>query len=253
MAETREPEGDKRNRTDRRIPAPIVIAIVMPVFAMLLLLGNWQLQRLAWKEGLLATIETRLRQAPESLDAVLAAWQQNGDVDYLPVTFEGRFLHDREQHFLATHDGQSGWYVYTPMQLSDGRMLIVNRGYVPYDLKQADKRSWQPIAGPVTIVGLARNPLDRKPGSLVPDNAPAERTWYWKDHATMAQAMALQEDLLLPFFVDVASTDGEVAAGPVGGVTRVALPNNHLQYAVTWFGLAAALAVVAGVFLWRRN
>ena len=253
MAETPQHRPESDELTRRRRSPLVVISLVLPALLMLLLLGNWQLQRLAWKEDLLATIDTRMQQAPVDLDAALSTWQRDGDVDYLPVTIEGRFQHDREQYFLATHEGQSGWYVYVPLQVTEGPTVIVNRGYVPYDLKDPAKRTWQPVEGTVTIVGLARNPLSEKPGSLLPDNTPDERTWYWKDHAAMARAMGLSDVSLLPFFVDVSTTDGAVSAGPVGSVTRVSLPNNHLQYAVTWFGLAAALIVITGVFLWRSK
>ncbi|MEM9105878.1 MAG: SURF1 family protein [Pseudomonadota bacterium] len=251
MAET--PQPHTKQPAKRRTSPLVVISLVLPALVMLLLLGNWQVQRLAWKEDLLATIDTRMQQAPVDMDAAISIWQQQGDVDYLPVTLEGRFLHDREQYFLATYKGQSGWYVYTPLQMPDERTVIVNRGYVPYDLRDPTKRSWQPIEDSVTIVGLARNPLPEKPGSLLPDNTPDERTWYWKDHTAMAQTMGLSEATLQPFFVDVSTTNGAVSAGPAGGVTRVSLPNNHLQYAITWFGLAAALIVVTGVFLWRKQ
>lgn len=247
------PQPDSEQPAKRRASPLVVISLVLPALIMLLLLGNWQLQRLAWKEGLLATIEMRMQQPPTDLDSALSTWQEEGDVDYLPVTLEGRFLNDREQYFLATYEGQSGWYVFTPLQMADGRAVIVNRGFVPYDLRNPDKRSWQPVENSVTIVGLARNPLSEKPGSLLPDNTPAERTWYWKDHAAMARTMELSEATLQPFFVDVSTTDGAVAAGPIGSVTRISLPNNHLQYAITWFGLAAALVVITGVFLWRRQ
>ncbi len=253
MTEVPDPKPDPDGPAKRRASPLVVISLVLPVLVMLLLLGNWQVQRLAWKEDLLATIDTRMQQAPVALEAALSTWQRDGDVDYLPVTLKGRFLHDREQYFLATHQGQSGWYVYTPLQLDDGRAVIVNRGYVPYDLRDPARRTWQPIEDTVTIAGLARNPLAEKPGSLLPDNTPDERTWYWKDHGSMAQAMGLAGEELLPFFVDVSTTNGAVSAGPMGGVTRVSLPNNHLQYAVTWFGLAAALVVITGLFMWRRR
>lgn len=244
-------DGEEARPSRRPGSVLVLLAIVMPVLAMLLLLGNWQLQRLQWKKGLVATIETRMQQPPAPLDEIVARWEQTGDVDYLPVRFEGTFLHEREQHFLATHDGQSGWHVYTPLALADGRVIILNRGFVPYDMKVAANRGWAPITGSAAIVGLARNPLAEKPGDLVPDNAPGERTWYWKDFDAMARAMGLQDSDLVPFFIDVSSTDGKVSAGPVGGVTRVSLPNNHLQYAFTWFALAATLIVVAGIYLRR--
>ncbi|MEX3007952.1 SURF1 family protein [Hoeflea sp. TYP-13] len=255
MAETTKGSGaepEQARETSKGIRSALVlITFVLPALALLLLLGNWQVQRLQWKEDLIATIENRMEQAPVNVDEVMAVWRQSGDVDYLPVGFEGTFLHDREQHFLATHDGQSGWYVYTPFVLADGRKIIVNRGFVAYDMKEPSARPWEQTPDTVAIIGLARNPLVEKPGDLVPDNAPGDRIWYWKDFAGMATAMELDDQDLVPFFVDVATTNGNVSAGPVGGVTRVSLPNNHLQYAVTWFGLAAALVVVTGFYLWR--
>ncbi|WP_419913599.1 SURF1 family protein [Hoeflea sp.] len=250
MADQVRTDGDKPIPSRRRSVA-VLLAFVLPALALLLLLGNWQLNRLAWKEGLLSTIETRMNRSPEILDQVVAEWDESGDVDYLPVRATGVFRHSAEQHFLATHEGQSGWYVYTPLVLDDGRIIIVNRGFVGYDMKDPARRSWQPLTEQVSLTGFARNPLSRKPGRLVPDNEPANRTWYWKDFSAMARAMGLDDENLMPFFVDVATTNGNVVAGPVGGVTRVSLPNNHLQYAVTWFGLAAALIVVTGVLLWR--
>ena len=235
----------------RRRSVAVVLAFVLPAFALLLLLGNWQLNRLAWKEGLLATIEERMARSAEPIGTVLAQWERSGDVDYMPVRADGVFRQEAEQHFLATHQGQSGWYVYTPLALTDGRTVIVNRGFVGYDMKDPAKRNWQPLQGQVSIAGFARNPLSKKPGRLVPDNEPADRIWYWKDFSGMADAMGLDETSLVPFFVDAATTNGAAVAGPVGGVTRVSLPNNHLQYAVTWFGLAAALLAVTGIYLWR--
>ncbi len=228
-----------------------LLVISLAAFAILISLGNWQVRRLQWKQDLIQTIERRVSQAPVGLDAVLERWRDAGDVEYYPLQLSGMFRHDDEQHFLATHNGQSGWYVYTPLQLADGRLAIVNRGFVPYDLKDASARPWTPVEGTVTVTGLARNPLSEKPGLLLPDNAPADRIWYWKDFDAMAGAMGLDGDGLMPFFVDISTTDRQAGAGPVPGVTRISLPNRHLEYAVTWFGLAAALVVTAAMVLWR--
>lgn len=237
---------------ERRIGAVFYIAVLLAL-AFLIALGSWQVQRLQWKEGLLAEIDERLQAAPVALEPALEQWRDRADVDYLPVRLEGEFRHADEQHYLATHKGQSGWYVYTPLALADGRSIIINRGFVPYDLKQAADRPWAPVSGAVSFHGLARNPLFDKPGWLLPDNTPADRTWYWKDHAAMAKAMGLPTDDTIPFFVDLTAYDDPTVEAPVGGVTRVALPNNHLQYAITWFGLAAALVIVAGYVVWRTK
>jgi len=233
---------------------PWLIALLgLAALAVLLALGTWQLQRLQWKEELIATIEARTQAAPLPLAEVEALYRSAGDVDYTPVTVTGTFHHDGERHFLATWQGKSGFFVYTPLELADGRLLLVNRGFVPYDLKDPAARPGGEGTGEVAVTGLARNPLGEKPSSLVPDNDPAKNIFYWKDRDAMAASAGLPDGAeMVPFFVDADATPNP-GGWPVGGVTLIALPNNHLQYAVTWYGLAAALVGVLGVGLWRRR
>jgi surfeit locus 1 family protein len=218
--------------------------------AVLISLGTWQVKRLAWKEGLIAEIETRMKSAPEPLAAIEERFKAEGDVDYFPVSAAGTFAGGHEQYFLSTHDGQSGWNVYAPLQLADGRALMLNRGFVPYELRDPAKRPGSQPDGVQTITGLARNPLAAKPSSITPDNDAKSNTWYWKDLNSMAANAGVAPGRLLPFFVDDWS---ERSALPVTRTTIISLPNNHLQYAFTWFGLAAALAGVWGVMVFRRK
>ena len=129
---------------------------------------------------------------------------------------------------------------------------MLNRGFVPYDLRDPAKRPGSQPEGVQTITGLARNPLAGKPSSIVPDNDAKSNTWYWKDLRGMAENAGLAPDKLLPFFVDDWS-EAKPGALPVTRTTIVSLPNNHLQYAFTWYGLAAALAGVWGVMTFRRS
>lgn len=231
----------------------LAIVFGLPVLAMLIGLGTWQVQRLHWKEALLATIDQRIHAEPEPLAEVEARFMKTSDVDYWPVTAKGEFLHDGERHFFATNEGQSGFYIYTPLKLADGRFLLVNRGFVPYDDKDPATRPEGQVAGEVTVTGLARNPLAQKPSSMVPDNDPAKNIFYWKDRDVMAASAGLPAGAqIVPFFVDADKTPNPGGL-PVGGVTIIDLPNSHLQYAVTWYGLAAALAGVLGVWLWRSR
>ena len=219
--------------------------------AILLTLGTWQVKRLAWKEGLIASIESRMASAPQPLSDIEAKFKADGDVDYSPVRLEGALLNAGEQYFLSTHDGQSGWNVYTPLQLADGRFVMLNRGFVPYDLRDPAKRPGSQPGGRQTLNGLARNPLAGKPSSIVPDNDPKSNTWYWKDLSGMAANAGIDASRLLPFFVDDWTEKKAKGALPVTKTTIVELPNNHLQYAVTWYGLALALAGVWVALNWR--
>lgn len=241
-------------RSPAKAPARwLAVILGLVAFAVLIALGTWQVQRLQWKEALLATITERSHSAPLPLSEIEAKFAATGDVDYWPVTVTGEFLHEGERHFFATHQGDAGYFVYTPMRLPDGRFVLVNRGFVPYDLKDPHKREKGEVEGQVTVVGLARNPLSEKPSSLVPDNDLAKNIFFWKDRDAMAATAGLPADAkLVPFFIDADKTPNPGGL-PIGGVTIIDLPNDHLQYAVTWYGLAAALAGVLGTWLWRSR
>lgn len=230
----------------------LALGFSLIAFAVLIGLGTWQVERLAWKEGLIETIDRRMNANPVPLAEVEKQYAASGDVDYVAVTLSGTFLHQGERHFFTTWDGQTGYSVYTPLQLADGRFVFVNRGFVPYEMKDQAKRPQGEVSGQITVTGLARNPLTGKPSMMVPDNDLAKNIFYWKDRDTMAATAGLPAGAaVLPFFVDAgkASNPGGL---PVGGTTMVDLPNNHLQYALTWYGLAAALVGVVAVWL-RKN
>ncbi|MER8835561.1 SURF1 family protein [Mesorhizobium sp. M0909] len=229
----------------------LALGLGIIVFLILLALGTWQVQRLHWKEGLLETIDQRTHSAPVPLAEVEKRFAATGDVDYTPVTVTGTFLHQGERHFLATWEGQSGFDVFTPLQLDNGRFVLINRGFVPYDFKDSAKRPQGQVTGEVTVTGLARNPLPARPSMMLPDNDPQKNIFYWKDRDAMASSAGLPAGAaLVPIFIDANATPNPGGL-PVGGVTVIDLPNSHLQYAITWYGLAAALAGV--LISWLRR
>jgi surfeit locus 1 family protein len=236
-----------------RTRAGVLIASGLVVFAILIVLGTWQVQRLQWKEALLDSIAERTVAAPEPLSHVEERLARTDDVEYWPVSVSGRFRHEGERHFFATYRGNSGYFVYTPLELADGRFIFVNRGFVPFDLKEPSRRGAGQVEGEVTITGLARNRLDEAPSFIVPDNQPDRNLFYWKDLDVMAATSGVGTvDAYVPFFVD--ANDAPNPGGlPVGGVTIIDLPNNHLQYAVTWYGLALALVGVFGYWAFRAR
>lgn len=229
----------------------LVLVVCMAVaMSVLVALGMWQVQRLHWKEALIASVEARLKRPPATLGEIEAAFAANGDVDYWPVVVSGRFDHAGEVYFFTTSKGDVGWDVLTPLQLPDGRVLIVNRGFVPDALRLPASRAAGQVEGETTVTGLARNPLAAKPNSLIPDNNIGQRAFYWRNIAEMGTAASVDPARLLPFYVDAG--ESEVPGGwPRGGTTIIRFSNNHLGYAITWFGLAGALFLVGSAFLLR--
>lgn len=236
-----------------KITAILVLLILSAVFAALITLGLWQMKRLEWKETLLTNIEQRLTSNPISLQELLDLANAGDDFEYQPVTVTGIFDHAKERHFFATHNGFSGYYVYTPL-IGDFGVIFINRGFVPFDFKEPIHRSEGQVGGSITVQGLARKMLEEKPSSVVPENDPDKNIYYWKDLRSMAQTTGLSFDdpKLLKLFVD--ADEAQNPGGfPQGGVTIIDLPNNHLQYAFTWYGLAATLLCIVIIFLFRRK
>jgi len=243
-------ETTRGNPSRNRFPIGFLVFSVVSL-AILVSLGTWQVKRLAWKEGLLATIHERIHSAPRPLADLERQFAKTHDVEYWPVTAHGAFLNRSERDFFATWKGSSGFFIYIPLRLDDGRFLFVNRGFVPYDRKDPSTRPMSEVKGEVTITGLGRNPLAKKPSFLVPDNNPAENIFFWKDIKAMTATAGLPAGAtVLPFFVDAGNAPNPGGL-PVGGVTFIDLPNNHLQYALTWYGLAAVLAIILTLKLWR--
>ena len=239
-----------------------LIALLAAALVVLVLLGNWQLRRLEWKEALLQTIEDRRSAPAAAITEVFELWQETGDVDYRAATVSGRFG-DGEAPVYATLDGRVGWHVLAPFIIEDGpldgRVLIVNRGFVPDGLRDPSARPSPRPAETLTLTGLARNPLREKPNRFVPDNAVdrADPEFYWRDYPAILQALGVSEAEALPFLFDVgpAVSDGASSPGewPQGGVTIIDLPNNHLGYAATWYGIGIGTLGVAFALVWQRR
>jgi len=212
--------------------------------AILVALGSWQVERMQWKQVMLDRIDARIHAKPIDLAALRARFAETGDVDYTPVTVTGRFLHEGERYMLTTFKGQPGWNVFTPLLTDANAVVFVNRGYVPYEMRDPAKRAGGQSADIVSVTGLARDAPRETPGYFVPDNEPGNDTFFWRDIDEMAGGLTLAAGVtVLPFFVDAGPGEAP-AGGPVGGTTVIDIPNNHLQYAITWYGLALVLAVM---------
>lgn len=219
---------------------PTVVAL--PAFLVLLALGTWQLDRLAWKTELNATREAAATAPPVPLPQNLDEARR---VEFRRVAVGGVFAHDQERYVGATSEGgQTGFHVMTPLRLPDGRTLLVNRGFVPSNLKDPARRAEGQLTGTQTVEGLVRIPPAGKPGWFAPENYPDANMWFWVDTERMAPGS-------LPFYIDAVAAP--VPGGwPRGGTTRLRLPNDHLQYALTWYLLAVALAAIYVVWHVKR-
>ena len=214
-----------------------------PIVLLCVGLGSWQVQRLFWKERLIAERAAAVAAAPVSAAGITTA---AADMEFHHVSDEGVFLNDKEIFLGATSEGgANGYQILTPLKEPDGRIVFVNRGFVPAEFKARAKRIAGEPAGPVRIEGLLRLPPNGRPNWFLPDNRPDMNYWFWVDLPAMAAADKL--DGAAPFYIDADATPNP-GGWPRGGVTRLALPNDHLQYAITWFSLAIAMIVIYVLF-----
>jgi surfeit locus 1 family protein len=225
-------------------PRPWPTAIAAVGVAVLIGLGTWQLERRVWKQDLLATIAARMHAAPAPLPATIAdpaGWA------FRPVRVAGRFDEDHALWLYGrTRDGQAGIHLMVPLIREDGPAVLVDRGFVPFAGASA-LAPYRPAAGPVEIDGIVRLP---EPGGwFVPPNRPADNQWYSVDPASMGQAVGRA---LAPIYV--AARPGAEPGWPAGtgGTESLGIRNEHLNYAIFWYSMAAVLAVVY-VLSSRRN
>jgi surfeit locus 1 family protein len=226
-------------------------------FAVLLALGLWQLDRKAWKEALIATIEQRLSAPPVALPAP-ATWPRlrAAEDEFQRAAVTAEFLNDREALVYTSgsslREGSSGpgYWVFTPARLADGAVVMVNRGFVPDGKQDPAARPDGEVAGPVNMVGVLRWP--EPPGLFTPAGDPTRNIWFSRDSNAIAAAKGVS---VAPFYLELESPD------PPGGLPRTGrlhptLPNNHFGYALTWLGLACVLVGVYGTWLfgsWRKR
>jgi len=227
----------------------------LAAFAVLLALGTWQLERRAWKTALVAALLERLASSPEPLPPQ-SGWSglAQGDAEFRRVTFTATLLNDREA--LVYTNGSAfrpdvagpGYWVMTPARLADGGLVIVDRGFVPDARKNPATRTAGAVAGPITITGALRWPDLR--GWFTPGDDPARNLWFARDPGAMAAAKGIGP--VAPFYVE---QEQPVPPGglPQPGRLAVGLPNNHLQYAITWYGLAVVLVGVFAAFAYSQR
>ena len=222
--------------------------------AILIGLGVWQLDRKVWKENLIATLNMRLARVPEDLPprenwARLAAETD----EFTRVTFPAEILQGEEAWVYTAGSAfrpdvqGAGYWVFAPARLAGGSIVMVDRGFVPYDRKEPATRTQGAPNGTIEIVGVLRWPETR--GLFTPADEPQNNVWYLRDPKVIAAAKKWDVDA--PFYVE---QEQPVPPGglPKPGKLTVSLPDDHLQYALTWFALALGLAGVYVTWLAGR-
>ena len=219
----------------RLVPTIVTACAVLVLVA----LGIWQLERREWKRALLEERAATLAAAPVPPPQTLPEARR---VALRRVRDAGVFLHDKELYLNAIGpQGGAGFDVLTPLREPAGRVVFVNRGFIPTELRDPRTRPAGEPVGTVQVGGRIRLPPDGKPGWFVPDNRPERNFWFWIDLRAMAAADHLTD--VAPFYIDADATPNP-GGWPKGGTTLPDLPNNHLQYAITWFSLAVAASVI---------
>jgi len=215
----------------RRIIFLVALALAFCGFATL---GVWQVQRLHWKHELIARIDARVHAAPVAPPA-RDDWPQATAIrdEYRPVVVTGAYLRNNDTRVQAVTERGPGWWLLTPLREDDGDIILVNRGFVPSDWK-GDAAA---PAGPIRVTGLLR--MSEPRGAFLRHNDPAHDRWYSRDVTAIARARGLGETA--PWFID-AERDASAPEWPAGGMTVVRFRDQHLQYALTWFALAALTA-----------
>jgi surfeit locus 1 family protein len=212
----------------------------VPALLILIGLGAWQVERLHQKEQLLATIAERMGASESPVDEVLRL--PVPDMEWRRVSAKGRFLHDKEAYVYATEfDLGLGVHVLTPLDLDESGTVLVDRGFVPLASKAPETRAAGQVEGEVTVSGIVR--LEGERNAFTPTADERQRVWYSRDIDGIARTLGLT--LRAPIVI-VADQPANPGGLPRFAGYRVDIPNNHLQYAFTWFGLAATLL---GVYL----
>jgi len=216
---------------------PVLLASGIGI-AILCGLGSWQVRRLSWKEGLIATLTDRMAQDPVELADALKMLADHKEVEYLKVFAAGELDPARTLYKQTVFYGQGGWEGLAPYRLADGTEVLI-------DLGATDEHGLVPKPVP-ELLGIIRLHNQGK-GIFDNSNDPVGNQWFWWDIPAMQKAAGMKEGAAPIIVQSLGNESGFQAAPP-----KVELHNNHLGYAITWFGLALALAGVATAFMLKK-
>lgn len=219
-------------------PQLVPTLFTIPGVILLLVLGTWQMQRLQWKDNMVAELNERSSLPAVGLPSVV---EKFSDFEYRRVRVVGEFLHDKEVHLFTgpkSARGRPGYDVLTPLKRADGSVVLVDRGWVDSDSKKPENRLETLVDGFVEVEGMVHKGELQK--GFTPDNDVVKNLWFWIDISAIESYTGNQ---LQNMYVRALKKEG-VSDLPIAGDAVIKRRNDHLQYAVTWYGLAIVLLVI---------
>ena len=235
----------------RGIAVPAIFALA--AFGAFIALGTWQIERKAWKEALIDALAQRLSAEPQALPSP-DRWPTliTAEDEFRRVSFVATFAPREEALVYASGRAMRsdvsgpGYWVFAPARLANGHTVVLNRGFVPEGQQAAMTHT--PPAGSVTLTGVLRWPESREWFTAKDDRA--KNLWFVRDPVAIAAAKDWGE--VAPFYVEIETPTGS-ADLPRAAKLTANLRNDHLQYAITWYGLAAVLAIAFAFWLRSRR
>jgi surfeit locus 1 family protein len=234
----------ERRRGGLLVPGMVTLAALLVLVG----LGTWQLERKAWKESLIATLDRRVNDAPVALPPSTEwAGMTPENSEFMRVRVRAEFLKNSDALVYTSGSAirddvkGSGYFVFSPAHLPNGQQVVVNRGFVP-------SRAYPAESGPHDIIGAIRWP--EPPSLFVSDHDPKGEIWMVRDPLAMAKLKTW--GTVAPFYIE------QEAPVPPGGLPhpaplKVHLRNDHLQYAITWYGLAVVLVGMFAIWAVKRR
>ena len=225
-------------------PSVWLTIFAFPSFLILIILGSWQVQRLSWKSDLISNYNNNFQQAPITVKELLKDRKNN---KFRRTVIYGEYDHANEIQIIGkTYEGNAGFHIITPFILENNEIIYINRGWVPKKYADKKTRKFSLLEDKVRVVGLVR--LPQKKGYFVPENEPENGFWFTIIPEELNGHLNIIGEK--EFYIDELNVDEKLKL-PMPANGKVQVPNNHLQYAITWYSLALGLLIV--YFAWHRQ
>ena len=225
-------------------PSVWLTIFAFPSFLILIILGSWQVQRLSWKSNLISNYNNNFQQAPITVKELFKDRKKN---KYRRTVIYGEYDHANEIQIIGkTYEGNAGFHIISPFILENNEIIYINRGWVPKKYADKKTRKFSLLEDKVRVVGLVR--LPQKKGYFVPENEPENGFWFTIIPEELNGHLNIIGEK--EFYIDELNIDEKLKL-PMPANGKVQVPNNHLQYAITWYSLALGLLIV--YFAWHRQ